>query len=309
MDKGKIKKEKEYLSLLLVPHSSDKIKTFKVSAFYLKLGVTIVTVLATLCYLVFVIVTTVSENQRLKSSITSLHEISMEHESLLREKIDEIAILKQREDSINSKIKEFTDKYKEMTESYISERVESSLSSRSSTRSDRSFVEDATELKELLDNLDRANATGVKINSDLSETQEKLEDYLSYVPTFWPTTGRISSVFGYRKDPFTAKKTYHSGVDIAAPKGQNILAAASGKVIFSGTQSGYGLCVFIDHGRGMVSVYGHCSKLKVKTGDIIEKGDLIAKVGSTGRSTGPHLHFELRVNNEPVDPLKYLEKK
>ncbi len=120
-----------------------------------------------------------------------------------------------------------------------------------------------------------------------------------------PSSHYISSPFGNRLHPILKKYKMHTGVDIAAATGKNIVAAATGKVITSKYLTGYGYTIMIDHGGGIVTLYGHCSKLIAKQGDIVKRGDTIAKVGSTGDSTGPHLHFEVRVNGDYVDPMSY----
>lgn len=118
----------------------------------------------------------------------------------------------------------------------------------------------------------------------------------------WPLRGTLTSYYG------TRKKQNHDGIDIAAPKGTPIFAAASGRVIFSGWgPTGYGKMVIIRHNKKWVTVYAHNSKNRVKKKQRVKKGEKIAYVGSTGRSTGPHLHFELRENREPVNPLNYLK--
>lgn len=118
--------------------------------------------------------------------------------------------------------------------------------------------------------------------------------------------GWLSSHFGYRADPFTGRKTFHHGVDIAGKKGTNVVAVASGIVTFSGEKSGYGNLVEIDHGVGYITRYGHNHKILVKTGQLIKQNQTIAKMGSTGRSTGPHVHFEVIKNGRKVNPRKYL---
>jgi len=122
----------------------------------------------------------------------------------------------------------------------------------------------------------------------------------------WPLSGRITSVFGWRRHPIWGSRNWHTGIDIAAPYGRPIAAADSGEVILSKWWKGYGKAVVIDHGRGVSTVYGHMSRIYVKYGDQIRKGQIIGLVGSTGYSTGPHLHFEVRINGKPVDPNKYL---
>jgi len=124
----------------------------------------------------------------------------------------------------------------------------------------------------------------------------------------WPAPGyrRVSSAYGNRMHPVYKRNIFHAGIDIAAPSGSNIAAAKSGTVIIARVEGGYGNTVVIDHGGGLTTLYGHCSKILVKTGQKVKAGDTIARVGSTGVSTGPHLHFEVRKNGSPVNPNNYL---
>jgi murein DD-endopeptidase MepM/ murein hydrolase activator NlpD len=118
--------------------------------------------------------------------------------------------------------------------------------------------------------------------------------------------GWISSYFGYRTDPFTGLWARHDGVDIAGRMGEPIVAVAAGIVTFAGKRFGYGNLVEINHGNGFVTRYGHCSLTKVTVGETVNKGQVVALMGSTGRSTGPHVHFEVWRGGRVVDPLKYL---
>lgn len=124
----------------------------------------------------------------------------------------------------------------------------------------------------------------------------------------WPVPGstRVTSPYGYRIHPILHTKKFHSGVDIAASTGTPIVAANEGTVIFSGNRGGYGKCVIIDHGGGIITLYGHCNELSVSSGQSVSRGSTIATVGSTGRSTGPHCHFEVRINGSTTDPMAYL---
>ncbi len=127
----------------------------------------------------------------------------------------------------------------------------------------------------------------------------------------WPSPNyyKITSQYGYRIHPILKKKKLHTGIDIAVPSGTTIIAANSGTVIYSGYNGGYGNTVIIDHGGKISTLYAHNSKLLVKVGDKVEKGEAITKSGSTGLSSGPHLHFEVRENGQHVDPMKYVTGK
>lgn len=150
----------------------------------------------------------------------------------------------------------------------------------------------------------------------VSVQEQSLEDLLNHfseqrsqlasTPSIWPTRGWLTSTFGARRDPFTNSRTMHHGLDVAASIGTPVVAPADGVVVFVGARSGYGKVLTIDHGYGVSTVYGHLSEANVAVGDEVRRGDEVAAVGNTGRSTGPHLHYEVRVNDVPVDPMKYI---
>lgn len=122
----------------------------------------------------------------------------------------------------------------------------------------------------------------------------------------WPVVGKINSRFGWRGDPFSGRRDFHTGLDIKGPTGRAIVAAKSGVVVYTGWMSGYGRTVVVDHGGGYTTLYAHCSRLMIGSGSRVQQGQTIAAVGSTGRSTGSHCHFEVRVNGRPVNPLRVL---
>ncbi len=126
------------------------------------------------------------------------------------------------------------------------------------------------------------------------------------VPSLWPVIGPITASFGEREDPFTGEPAFHPGVDIAAPYGTPVLATANGKVVFAGWEDGYGRLVVIDNGFGISTYYAHLSAFDTQAGTQVDRGQVIGYVGDSGRSTGPHLHYEVRINNTPVNPWRYL---
>ena len=143
----------------------------------------------------------------------------------------------------------------------------------------------------------------------LREVQSYFDDQralLASTPSVWPARGWVTSDFGTRMDPYTARRKMHEGLDIATPQGQPVYSPSDGTVSFAGTEGGYGKVLVIDHGNGLKTRYGHVSEFFVRAGDRVRKGDKVAAVGSTGRSTGPHLHYEVRVNGTPENPRMFI---
>lgn len=143
----------------------------------------------------------------------------------------------------------------------------------------------------------------------LETIYEKLDErrtYLESVPSLWPARGFLASGFGVRLSPFTSTNVFHHGLDIGAAIGSPARATAGGKVVRSGFESLYGNLVVIDHGNGYRTVYGHLSERLVREGDVVQRGEMIGKVGRTGRTTGPHLHYEVHVNGLPVNPIRFM---
>ncbi len=166
--------------------------------------------------------------------------------------------------------------------------------------------EDSSEIKQLSSHIQEA--------SEQSEQLKEIEEFVknrSYIiqntPMMWPTQGWISSGYGYRQDPMGGRgRSFHDGVDIAAYSGTPVWATANGEVSFSGRRTGYGETVMIDHEFGYETLYAHLQKRHVTAGEEVKKGDLIGYVGRTGRATGSHLHYEIRVNDETLDPEPYM---
>jgi murein DD-endopeptidase MepM/ murein hydrolase activator NlpD len=141
---------------------------------------------------------------------------------------------------------------------------------------------------------------------DLLEGLEGQSQRLASTPAIWPTNGYVTSGYGNRVSPFTGRSQFHAGLDIAADFGTTVVAPARGRVVFAGVNGPFGRMVEIDHGYGLRTHYAHLSKALVKQGQTVERGTSIAAVGSTGRSTGPHLHYGVEVNGRTVDPTNYI---
>lgn len=141
---------------------------------------------------------------------------------------------------------------------------------------------------------------------DLWEGLSERQSLLSATPNIKPAKGWLTSRFGYRVSPFSGKSVLHAGLDIAAAPGSPVYAPADGVVTFASYDEGYGKLVSIDHGYGVSTRFGHMSQIYVQVGQRINKWDVVGAVGNTGRSTGPHLHYEVRINGTPVDPINYI---
>ena len=149
--------------------------------------------------------------------------------------------------------------------------------------------------------------------SALTDKSSKLEAFyrdqtllLSSTPSIWPVRGYLSATFGNRLDPFTGRPDFHPGIDISTPIGTKVVAPADGIVLSTGVQGGYGNAIIIDHGYGVVSRYGHLEGFNVQPGQKVRRGDVIAFVGNTGRSTGPHLHYEVWVRDQAQNPIHFI---
>lgn len=132
------------------------------------------------------------------------------------------------------------------------------------------------------------------------------KSFLQSTPSIWPTRGWVTSGFGYRQSPFTGLREKHEGWDIGARSGAAVRATADGMITVSGRERGYGKLIEVDHGYGVVTRYGHNSKNLIKVGSKVKRGEIVALVGNTGRSTGPHLHYEVLVNGVPTNPKNYI---
>jgi len=154
--------------------------------------------------------------------------------------------------------------------------------------------------------IESTSAKKIESMTDLLSSLEAKRNLLASTPAIRPTKGWLTSRFGYRESPFTGKKEFHEGYDIANRLGTPIHASADGVVSYVGRRGLLGYAVLIDHGHGIITKYGHLGKYVVKKGQKVKRGQKIAEMGNTGRSTGPHLHYAIYINGRPVDPAKYI---
>lgn len=157
-----------------------------------------------------------------------------------------------------------------------------------------------------MDNLETALKKQESALVEVYELMQERDTILVSTPTIWPTRGWITSGFGYRIYPFTGESKFHEGIDISTRIGTDVVSTADGIVVEAGYDITYGNNIIIDHGFGFVTRYGHLSKIDVKAGQAIKRGQKIGEVGNTGFSTGPHLHYEIRINGVPVNPENYI---
>jgi len=166
--------------------------------------------------------------------------------------------------------------------------------------------EDIIKMGEDLSQLKSAEAAQEVSFEQLTEAMKDRRSLWASTPSVWPVRGWLTSGFGNRISPFTGSVAMHNGIDLAARRDTPIMATASAVVSYEGFDSGLGKVVKLNHGYGMQTVYGHLSKVNVRIGQKVKRGDVVGFVGNTGLSTGPHLHYEVIVNNVPVNPLRYI---
>lgn len=163
--------------------------------------------------------------------------------------------------------------------------------------------------KELSEKLERLSAGATRQEQSLQELQAYFQDQrslLASTPSVWPVRGWVTSDFGPRLDPYTSERVMHAGLDIAGPHGKEVISPSDGTVVFAGLEGGYGNVLVVDHGYGIKTRFGHLAMIKVKPGEKVKRGQVVAALGNTGRSTGPHLHYEVRVNGIAQNPRKFI---
>lgn len=300
-----LKKLNKTYSIVIVPNSNDKVRRLSIKAPLVKFlffGILTLAILIPVSVSFATKIKGQSEtNIELQNQLAKLTQTLLAQNDTLALANSQIEALNSIDSEAKQKIQTFSKMYADIANDYVSK------SSRgTSNKSTTNAIEDIIKLSSAVEDLNKAFSHDDQLSEKLRSSSENLEKFAEAIPTFVPAKGKITSPFGMRKHPITKIRTNHNGIDIDSPKGDPIYAAASGEVIFSGYTPGFGYHIIIDHKNGFQTLYAHSSKLISKKGDLVKKGQKIANVGSTGRSTGPHLHFEMRIYDSLVNPIDYI---
>lgn len=296
---------KKIVTFMIIPHSEKSVQSISISDSFLKAlkyiaAASAFSLVAAGIYFFVSYSELKAKNEELSSKVQRYAEIQAklnyyeEKTKIMEQKVKEIEML----DASLRQLLKGDPLLKEKFDKTSSRGLSSELASRSGV--------DREEALERLEDLELKLEEREKSMEELISALEQRISRIAATPSIWPVQGNITSHFGYRRSPFGKSVEFHDGVDIAAPYGSEVKAAADGQVIFSGYKSGYGYIVEIDHGYGHVTAYGHLSKILVRKGQYVKKGQSIGRVGSSGRSTGPHVHYMVKVNGSAVNPVEYL---
>jgi len=294
-------------TILFLPGGSNKVRKIKVSLGFIRLLLSIFVLISIgVCLLV-------NDYTKIKMKTSQLESLKKENNT---QRIQLIELCK-KITTINqqmAQIQEFDHKLRIMTNLNPADEQEqffglggSNLNTLTSDyRLDEVDKELISQTHKSLENLETEIAVTSRSQAELSNFLREQKSILACTPSIRPTNGWISSGFGYRKSPFTNQREFHKGLDIATMIGTPIVAPADGFVVFSGREGNFGKMIAINHGYNLLTRYGHLHKLGVSKGQSVKRGQVIGKVGNTGRCTGPHLHYEVLLNGIPVDPLRYI---
>jgi murein DD-endopeptidase MepM/ murein hydrolase activator NlpD len=322
-------------TFMVIPDANNSVMRFQLSAVILVIGIVIAIAVAVSSITAYLLYKSNTDQighlkSQLAASTGEYKQIIDSKNNHIDELQTEVASLSEQADSINSRmtdLKQLESQLKEMVgiDSKGTAKAKTADDSSSKTTNEGQFSMDGgtggedlpvtrEEMNLLVDQTqDRFQEIGVQLEElkpELELTKNAVQKQLAKLqvtPTIWPTDSRtVTSLFGVRKDPFTHRATFHAGIDISGDTGEPIYAAADGVIISADRSSSHGNNVLISHSNGIRTHYSHLSKILTNVGAKVSKGDIIGKMGSTGRSTGPHLHYEVIVNGENVDPRPYL---
>lgn len=320
---GKISaKRRNYLSFMFIPHQKGNIHTLRISNYRTTLLSATAIMLVALLMLTGYTLSVVKQNVELKALHTEeinailsekakLEDFIANQTQQLIENSELITAAASTKTISDEAVNQYKTEYEDMVLAYVDKNMDTIRTVSRGGSKETTFKENLTDLKALIDVVQSAKLAEDDVTSEIAKKETELTSFMNSLPTYWPLDKvvPIDSPFGRRLHPIYKRYMTHEGIDIGSTKNASIYAAGSGKVIEAGWNGGYGKCVIIDHGNGFKTVYGHLNGYHVEAGDWVNKGDKIAAMGNTGNSTSTHLHFEVRVNDVPTDPTKYLEKR
>jgi len=294
-------------TVLVIPEKNEKLRRFKLPVWGIRAGlITFVT-----AFLVYAIMTGLYFNSR--SQLKELESLQTENQ-IQRTRIYELASKVDTLDNQLTRLRQFNNRLRIITGLETNTEEDTAPLGIGGVSNGETTYPVLGNLEEVI--IRRMNSELERLKTEAELEEISLQDLNKFIqdqrsilaatPSVWPTRGWLTSGFGMRISPFTGQKAMHEGIDIATQVGTPIKASADGIVSFIGFTPHFGKLVTIDHGYGITTRYAHCSATNVKVGKRVKRGDVIAAVGNTGRSTGPHLHYEVRVNGVPVNPRKYI---
>ena len=292
-----------FYTIMIVPENAQKPRQLHVPAWLIRVSLILLPILFLLAVTILLdyryIASQVSENRDLQAENRKLRQ----DVQLYQSRLDSMESSLERIENFSSRLKMITNL---MDRDQLSQQVEAPLPS--SVIAEKTSDTKSNNPVEI--NFDQLTNRSYSLELNLHELYELLSDqrsFLNALPTKKPSDGIFSSGFGVRVSPMgDGGEKIHEGLDIAASVGTQIHAPAAGVIVFAGKKSGYGQIVMVDHGYGLETWYGHTSRILVKPGQKIKRGQTIALIGNSGRSTGSHLHYEVHVNGIPVDPINYI---
>jgi murein DD-endopeptidase MepM/ murein hydrolase activator NlpD len=295
------------ITILLLPESTNRVKRFRIPSF---LPVFLILLfISCAAFLVWII----RDYQTMKIQIPRLAQLEKENE-LQKSQLAHLAQRIEKTGEKMSELKEFDRKLKIMVNLETSEdKTEfrgiggsDPFLVQSQQNKARTHKDLVRSMHSAIDNLDREIELCEQDKTELNKFLENQKVLLASTPSIWPTKGWLSSRFGYRISPFTGKKEFHRGIDISTRMGAPIVAPADGIVSKVYSDHGYGRVLSINHGYGVETKFAHLKKALVKKGQYVKRGETVALVGDSGRSTGPHLHYEVHLNRVAVNPQRYI---
>ncbi len=299
------KKKKGHFTIIVIPHTEESILSFRIPLFAFQLLSVFVLVFLLVLFVNYKSYMGLKEDADTISGVREQNRVLNEQIDLLTQETEDLKLQLEEVEVLSREVRVLMEldeqEDAEETSPYIlaGDSGYRLLSGRGGNQSvDRalsniSFLHDALPQKA----------------SELAQLKEGVIEYqqeLAATPSIWPASGRVTSEFGPRRSPITGRREFHYGIDIAAPRGTYIYAAANGVVSVSTYRRGLGNVIVVEHGYGYSTLYAHLSGFAVSAGDTVHKGQLIGYMGSTGSSTGPHLHYEVHVNGVAVNPRDYL---